>query len=71
VCAVSGCIALPGVRQERAVCTDWFVGLLDYSVTPYGLASDTINFPDHVAVVGARFKTSSPIGLTGHTGTSG
>jgi hypothetical protein len=70
VCAVSGGIALPGVRQEPAVFTGWLVGWLDYSLTPYGLVPGTINCPDHVAAVGARCKTSSPLGLTGHTGTS-
>jgi hypothetical protein len=52
------CLAWFCVRQNPAVCTDWFVGLLNYSVTHEPTAPDTINFPDHVAVVGARFETS-------------
>jgi hypothetical protein len=32
------------VRQEPAVCTDWFVDLLDYSVTPYRLHLTQLTF---------------------------
>jgi len=43
------------VRQEPAVCTDWFVRVFGDALPT---APDTINCLDHVAVVGARFGTS-------------
>lgn len=59
------CLAWFCVRQQPAVCTDWFVGLLDYSVTPYRLHLTQLTF-----LITWQWLVLGLKRLTGHTGTS-